>query len=72
MRNCYLIVGLDTKNEFSFRMLRSEKKIIMKKRSYTSMRYLFPRHLDRINEREGGGDGGDLSDQSPFTIVVAM
>ena len=35
--------------------------------------YLFPRHLDLINEREGGGSGGDLSDQSPFTIVtVAM
>ena len=32
---------------------------------------LSPRHLDLINEREGGGKEGDLIAPSPFTLVVA-
>ena len=42
---------------------------LKKKKTLPTYVYLFPRFSD---EREGGGNGGDLSDQSPFIIVVAM
>ena len=44
----------------------------LKKRIVYKHMYLFPRHLDLINKREGEGNGRDLSDQSLFTIVVWM
>ena len=38
-----------------------------KKNVYKDM-YLFPRCSDRVNEREGGGNGCVLSDQSPLSL----
>ena len=38
-----------------------------KKRSYTNILI-----ISLVKEREGGGNGCEMSDQSPFTIVVAM
>ena len=40
---------------------------LKKKNVYKDM-YLFPRCSDRVNEREGGGNGCVLRDKSPLSL----